>query len=85
MSPTTTAARHLVERYLHEIAPDFCGLGNWERIREIERRFGLVGYADMIEAQCRRASMAKRIARAEDAFASRPCRQTGLWLRDARA
>ena len=85
MNKLLSAAKQLIARYLFELAPTFEGEANWRRIWAIERRFGIIGYGEMLERQYRVTVARERVACARDNYGKTMDSDLLLRLRDAQA
>ena len=81
----TRAAKQLIERYLYELKPHFEGSANWTIIFKIERRFGLVGYGEMLEKKFRQDIAKRELARCRQNYAITMDSDSHAFLRDAEA
>ena len=83
MNKLLAAAKHLIARYLFELAPTFEGEAHWRRIWAIERQFGLVGYGEMLERQYLVTVARERVVRTRDLYGKTMDSDVMLHLQDA--
>jgi hypothetical protein len=85
MSKLTQAAQYVIDRYMGEMMPRFDITTNWERIWAIERRFGLIGYGDLVEKRFRQGEASARLSRCREIYAKTMDSDSHARLQDAKS